>query len=128
MADGYSVAVAGADERTAENVKACLGILDQGKAVDIRVAARELPVATAVALVRRGDAIVGVGAIKRARRPYARDKAAASGVPFDENTPELGYIAVATNSTRVKVCRTRLPAHSWRRIAARCSRRPTASA
>jgi RimJ/RimL family protein N-acetyltransferase len=94
MADGYSVTIAGAGERTAEDVKACLGILDQGKAVSIRTAARELPVATVVVLARRGDAIVGVGAIKRARPQYARDRTADSGVPFDENTPELGYIAV----------------------------------
>jgi hypothetical protein len=94
MVDKYSVTVASADERTPKNVTACLTILEDGKAIDIDTAKVELPLSPVVVLAKRDDAIVGVGAIKRGRPRYARDKASKSGVPFVENMPELGYVAV----------------------------------
>ncbi|MGA9390486.1 MAG: hypothetical protein WBV69_08580, partial [Candidatus Sulfotelmatobacter sp.] len=48
-----------------------------------------------LALASAGNLIVGVGAIKRRRRPeYAHQIAERSGVSFDPNTSKLGYVAV----------------------------------
>lgn len=38
---------------------------------------------------------MGLGAIKRARRDYAADKATRSGVPFEADMKEFGYVAVS---------------------------------
>jgi hypothetical protein len=65
--------------------------------VDPDSAAAELPRAVAVAVARRGDEIVGVGAIKRVRTDYAARRADLSGAPFNPDTPELGYVAVDGN-------------------------------
>ena len=44
-----------------------------------------------------GGHFVGVGAIKRRRPAYARQIAERSGVAFDPNILELGYVAVEPN-------------------------------
>ena len=65
-----------------------------GDAVDPDSAAVELPRSEILALASAGNLIVGVGAIKRRRPGYARQIAESSGVSFDPNTSELGYVAV----------------------------------
>jgi len=50
--------------------------------------------ARSLALASAGNLTIGVGAIKRRRPEYARQIAEISGVSFDPNTSELGYVAV----------------------------------
>jgi hypothetical protein len=92
--DPYAVKVNSGSELTGADRAACLAILAAGGAVNVQTASRELPRTTLMATVRRDNAIVGVGAIKRERPEYALEKAKLSGFDFDPNTPELGYVAV----------------------------------
>src|SRR5258708_27907274 len=73
---------------------ACIAIIKRGNAVNPRSVEAELPRASVVAVARKGPQIVGAGAIKRIRRAYASRIADRSGVSFDPETPELGYVAV----------------------------------
>lgn len=77
-------------------IKACVVVLKEGGAVDLRKAKAELPHAALVAIVRDGEDIVGVGAIKQQRPLYAKKIASAqySGFLFDPKMHELGYVAV----------------------------------
>ena len=79
-----------------DEIKACLVVLKEGDAVDVKAAERELPRAVTVAVVRVGKDVVGIGAIKRQRPFYAKRIAGAkcSGFSFDPNMHELGYVAV----------------------------------
>jgi hypothetical protein len=94
MADEYSLTVAAAEELTAASLGECSRILKEGGAVNVQTAKVEIPIASVVAIARQGDAIVGLGVIKRMRPEYAADKSEKSGVPFDPQTAELGYVAV----------------------------------
>lgn len=96
--DGQSGVVttcAGADLNAAD-LAACVAIVSEGRAVNPASARDELPRSLLVAVVRAEDAIVGVGAIKRARPPYAKKRAKLAGQEFPPETPELGYVAVAS--------------------------------
>jgi ribonuclease T len=73
----------------------CLRLLEIGGAVNIESAAQELPVAPLVTVHRDGGNIVAVGAIKRKRPPYAEGVAKKSGVQFDDQCHEIGYVVVA---------------------------------
>ena len=90
----YLVSKVDAGELTTKAVSACIGIIKKGEAVDWQSAKRELPLAMAVVIARKGSEIVGVGAIKRERRQYAADVSKKSGFKFSPETPELGYVAV----------------------------------
>jgi hypothetical protein len=46
-----------------------------------------------LAVIRKENQIVAVGAIKSIRPSYARKHAALSGYPFPSQTPELGYVS-----------------------------------
>jgi predicted GNAT family N-acyltransferase len=74
-------------------IKACVSVINEGCAVDSKSAARELPKARSVAIVRAGRQIVGVGAIKESRPDYAFKIARRSGFSFDKSVLELGYVA-----------------------------------
>src|SRR5947209_446452 len=76
------------------DITRCSAIIAAGGAVDPESAARELPHTTALVVVRKDDAIVGIGTIKRARPGYAKGISGESGHGFDPNIPELGYVAV----------------------------------
>jgi hypothetical protein len=54
------------DLDTAE-LSACVAMIESGEAVDPESAAGKLPLCTTLAVAKRGDEIVGVGAIKRVR-------------------------------------------------------------
>lgn len=82
------------DVLSKEEIQACLSVIEEGCAVNLKSAARELPLAMVVAIKRKGQDIVGVGAIKRKRPDYASKIAKRSGFSFDENSHELGYVAV----------------------------------
>lgn len=90
----YNVTACAAADLNDEEQAACIAIIESGDAVDPESAEAELPRARLVAVARRGNQIVGVGALKRNRPDYAFDKASKSGVPFALDTPELGYVAV----------------------------------
>ncbi len=72
----------------------CIAIIEAGEAVNPETAKRELPLARVLVIARSGGDIVGVGAIKQARPAYASGIAKKSKFAFDENTQELGYVAV----------------------------------
>jgi len=74
----------------------CFAIIRSGEAVDPAIMRADLPRSRLLVLAKRGNRIVGVGAIKPIRLLYASKIATRSGVPFDPNTQELGYVAVDT--------------------------------
>ena len=92
---GYEVKTPAPKDLSAADLAACVEVIKTGEAVDWESARRELPLATALAIVWKGREIVGVGAIKRERRKYATDVATNSGVTFPPETLELGYVAVS---------------------------------
>jgi predicted GNAT family N-acyltransferase len=73
---------------------ACIAIVRNGNAVDPDSAAAEVRHAKLLAVARREDSIVGVGAIKRVRNSYTAAVANRSGATLESDTPELGYVAV----------------------------------
>lgn len=76
-------------------LEACVVLLERGAAVDPISARRELPLAHARIVATLDGAIVGVGAIKRARAWYANKNSVSSGYAIDPNTLELGYVTIA---------------------------------
>ena len=83
--DPYAVKVHSGSELTEADQAACLAILAAGGIVNVQTASWELPRTTLMATVRRDNAIVGVGAIKRERPEYALEKAKLSAFDFDPN-------------------------------------------
>jgi GNAT superfamily N-acetyltransferase len=75
-------------------IQKCLAVITSGEAVDPEFAEAELPLAKALAIARVGKMVVGAGAVKRERIPYASSVAERSGFEFRRDTPELGYVAV----------------------------------
>ena len=75
MADDYRVTVAEVGERTDENIKTCLDIIEKGGAVNMRTAAIELPVAPIVVLARHAKQVAeGAGAASLAAAIKLRDR------------------------------------------------------
>ncbi|HUO00392.1 MAG TPA: GNAT family N-acetyltransferase [Bradyrhizobium sp.] len=72
----------------------CAAIIEAGGAVRRGSIAEEIEAARLISLARLNGKIVGVGAIKRIRKPYAEKIAFRSGVSFSPETPELGYVAI----------------------------------
>lgn len=79
-----------------DELRECLSLITDGCAVDPGTAAAELPRAMLIVLAVQRDHpnIVGLGAIKGQRPRYASSIAIKSGVPFDKNIHELGYVVV----------------------------------
>lgn len=73
---------------------ACGAIVEAGGAVRRGYIAQEIAEARLLSVVRLAGEIVGVGAIKRIRQPYAEKIASRSGVNFPPETPEFGYVVV----------------------------------
>jgi hypothetical protein len=71
---------------SSDDFQTCLALLEQGNAVDVESARKELPRAVCIALHRDAGEIVALGAVKRIRRNYATDKAERAGFKFD-STP-----------------------------------------
>jgi len=70
----------------------CVTTIRAGGAVDVD--STKLRAATALALAKNGDEIVGVGSMKPVRTGYATCIAKKIGFEFPSETQELGYIAV----------------------------------
>jgi GNAT superfamily N-acetyltransferase len=77
-----------------EELETCAAIIEMGGAVDPDSMVRDLPRAIVIAIARKGDQIVGVGAIKPVRPKYAAKIARNSGITIPAETLELGYVAV----------------------------------
>jgi predicted GNAT family N-acyltransferase len=92
--ENYDVKACAPGDLSPEELEACVTIIRRGAAVNQHSAEAELPQAELLAVARSGDDIVGVGVIKRIRRVYASSIADRSGASFDQDTPELGYVAV----------------------------------
>jgi hypothetical protein len=92
--DGYEITSRAASRFSLRDLNQCIRIVSAGDAVDPDSAAMEIPRAQVLALVSKGNLIVGVGAVKRQRREYASHIAERSGVSFDPNASELGYVAI----------------------------------
>lgn len=82
------------NELSDEDIEACISLLKDGGGVNPITMATELPHAMLLAIIREGNEIVGVGAIKRKRPQYARSIGKKSGFHFNNNIHELGYIAL----------------------------------
>jgi len=78
-----------------EELKACLELLAQGGAVDIRYASVFLPEAVAVALALHENEIVGLAAIKKQRDEYAAQISTKSAFQLPSGALELGYVVVS---------------------------------
>ena len=92
----YNVEVRAPSRFSLKELARCVALVKRGDAVDPDSAQAELPRVALLAVAATGKDIVGVGAIKRSRPPYAVRIAENSGVSFDQNTQELGYIAVGS--------------------------------
>jgi len=71
----------------------CVTLVRDGGALEVDCEAR-LRRAAHLAIARRADAIVAVGAIKEVRPDYAKKVSGRSKMEFPSETPELGYVAV----------------------------------
>jgi GNAT superfamily N-acetyltransferase len=74
---------------------ACLTLLADGGAVDLRFASRLLPLASAVSLARYGGEIVGLAALKTLRIDYIERISSKSGFQLSADSLELGYVVVS---------------------------------
>ena len=90
----YEVTPCTTTDLSPAEVEACFAIIEVGEAVVVQTMKRDLPRSSVLAIARKGDQIVGVGAIKPARERYAAKVARNSGVQFPPETLELGYVAV----------------------------------
>ena len=94
LMDGYEVKACAPKELSHAELESCFAIIRDGGAVDVNTMKRDLPKSRVLAIAQIGDQIVGVGAIKPVRKPYAAKVAIGSGVEFPPDTLELGYVAV----------------------------------
>ena len=92
--DNYDVGTCSPDSLGNGDLGVCLDIISAGAAVDPDSAAKELSLATLLAVARHEGIIVGVGAIKRVRCGYTVSISKMSHHDFPSVTPELGYVAV----------------------------------
>lgn len=90
----YNITAGTPSQVSLKDLSRCIGLVKAGEAVDPDSAAVEIPRAQLLAIPSAGKLIVGVGAIKRRRPGYSLEIADRSGVSFDPNTSELGYVAV----------------------------------
>jgi hypothetical protein len=90
----YRIETCAPGDLTAAEMERCTTIVIEGEAIENPDSVKTwLPRSVVLAVVRRGEEIVGVGAIKPARPRYAARVAAASDHVFAADVPELGYIA-----------------------------------
>ncbi len=96
LPQGYVLSDARWRDLDASQQQVVLQILEDGKAVGVASAKKELPNVTALVLLRHHETIVGVGTIKPERVWYAEDVQSAkkSGHSFDPKMLELGYVVI----------------------------------
>jgi GNAT superfamily N-acetyltransferase len=74
---------------------ACLTLLADGGAVDLRFASRLLPLASSVSFARYDGEIVGLAALKTLRIDYIESISSKSGFQLSADSLELGYVVVS---------------------------------
>lgn len=97
-AQEYSVKACAPVDLSDAELATCVEIVKDGGAVAMSL--EKLQNVRMLAVARKAGMIVGVGAIKRDRPDRAADIARRSGFGFPEETPELGYVAVAPQHRR----------------------------
>src|SRR6266566_3953657 len=97
-AQGYSLIACVPGDLSDAELATCVEIVKDGGAVAIGL--EKLQKARMLAVARKAGTIVGVGSIKRDRPDRAADIANRSGFGFPQETPELGYVAVAPQHRR----------------------------
>lgn len=93
-AEDYEVEACAAGELSEAELLACIAIVRSGEAVNPARMQSDLPRARVLVVARKVNVTVGVGAIKPVRRAYTSRIMQRSGVSFDPDMPELGYVAV----------------------------------
>jgi hypothetical protein len=89
----YEVRTHTPGELSKTDIANCLSIIKDGDAVDYSSAAKQLPLAKLIAVVRAEKEIVGVAAVKNPRSAYASGIGKKSQFPFEKNMLEVGYVA-----------------------------------
>ena len=97
-AQEYSVSARAPGALSDADLATCVEIVRDGGAVAVSL--EKLQNARMLAVARKGGVIVGVGSIKRDRPDRPADIARKSGFGFPKETPELGYVAVASQHRR----------------------------
>jgi hypothetical protein len=95
-ANAYKIELRPPSALTPADLDALIAILKKDGAVNTVTTRQQLPHALALALASRGPSLVALGAIKQPRPNYTIGLRKHSGVAFDSATPELGYVAVAS--------------------------------
>jgi GNAT superfamily N-acetyltransferase len=94
----YSVKVCAPGDLSEAELATCVEIVKDGGAVGISL--EKLQNARMLAVARKAGMIVGIGSIKRDRPDRAADIARRSVFGFPQETPELGYVAIAPQHRR----------------------------
>lgn len=94
----YRVAACGPGDLSDAELSSCVEIIRAGGAVAISL--EKVQKAKMLAFASKSRVIVGVGSIKRERPGRAADVAHKSGFSFPQETPELGYVAIAPRHRR----------------------------
>lgn len=117
----YEVTACNPEELSHAELEICFALIKEGGAVNADTMKRDLPRSSALVIARKGNQIVGVGAIKPVRRPYAAKTARSSGVEFPPETLELGYVSVDAAHRRRglshRIAKALLAGHSGRLFA-----------
>ena len=93
--DDYEIRLCAANDLSGTDLAACIELVTGGDAVNPATVKRDLPCSTRIAIVRKAGSVVGVGVIKPIRPRYAAGVSGKSKIVFDEDMPELGYVAVS---------------------------------
>lgn len=108
MVDPYTVELVDPRGLSEADFVAFLSVVTAGNAVDPCSAREQIPQATALAIAKVSDQVVGVGAIKantQERWDYAAGQARKAMHAFDLKTLELGYVAVVAEHRRKDLSR-----------------------
>jgi hypothetical protein len=97
----YSVRACVPGDLTEAELSTCVAIVRDGGAVAINLG--KLRKARMLAVASKDGVIVGVGSIKRNRPERAAAITQRSGFGFPNETPELGYVAVALQHRRKRL-------------------------
>jgi len=111
----YRVETCAPGDLTAVEMERCTRIVIEGEAItDPESVKKWLPRSVVLAVVRKGEEIVAVGAIKPARPPYARQVAAASehGSTAPERRPTGAAWVPISATTAAMWCSSRAP-RTW---------------
>jgi predicted GNAT family N-acyltransferase len=92
---GYSIVHRDPNSLTPDELENVVELLRKGAAVNPQSASAEIPQSVGLVMAMRGDEIVGIGTIKRARPRYASSIQNKSKAAFSKDLPELGYVAVS---------------------------------